>query len=284
MASLAAQSQSVRSLVITDNGSSDATVSRVTAIARSMPFPVGIVKSSNVGFAAGVLAAGQHSLVDASLPTLCINPDLELAAGALPAMLSCLYSDDRVGVVTAPLVGIDGEPDSASVRKLPKSGTASVYAVLGRLTPKRLRYNNLGMQEGTHSGPISSYAIEATTGALMLVNPSFRSADVGLFDTQYWMYGEDLQLCEDARVLGWKIMIAGVAPSLHIKGVSSGWPRSARSNKAFHDALRMYYDKNLSKGGMTDHLVHAGILVRYALTHLVGGIVRKKRDILEGVD
>lgn len=289
MRSLAAQSESVACLVIADNGSADDTVEIVKAIRADLPFPVVILRNANIGFAGGMRAAGQHAIVNGSIPTLCINPDLELAKDVLPTMLECINLGERVGVVTAPLVGLDGQPDSASIRKLPSLGLASVYAVLGKLTPARLRYNAVSRTPDRPAGrvefgSVGGRKIEATTGALMLANPDFRRAADGIFDTDYWMYGEDLQLCRDAQAHNWSVVIVDATPSLHVKGVSSGWPRSVTSNWAFHDAMHVYYDKNLSGGLIQNRLVHGGIAVRQRLIQLVGrlGRLRQKRWQTEG--
>jgi GT2 family glycosyltransferase len=221
--------------------------------------------------------AGRQTIVDQGLPTLCVNPDLELRAGTLRTMLNCIQNGDNIGVVTAPLVGVDGEPDSASIRRLPSLGMASIYAVLGRFTPAKVRYNRLAPTqrdlEFEFSGSTGKL-IEATTGALMLVHPDLRNPEDGIFDTDYWMYGEDLQLCHDARELGWRVAIVDEPPSLHIKGVSSGWPRSPASNRAFHDAMTLYFNKNLARGNLVDTFVRIGIRARLAFTMLTAAFAR----------
>jgi GT2 family glycosyltransferase len=185
-------------------------------------------------------------------------------------MLDLLNSDPTVGIVTAPLVMSDGKEDSASVRKLPTLGSAGLYAALGKLTPQRLRYNT----------PDFSYdesgvkTIQATTGALMLVNPDFRRSSQGIFDLDYWMYGEDLQLCQDARDENYKVLMIRHTPSLHEKGVSSGWPRSMKSNIAFHRAMFTYYQKNFTGTPLLTPIVYFAVQGRLTLSVVSGLLAR----------
>lgn len=265
------QGSSVASLVVMDNGSTDDTIERVKAVAPSVAFAVHTVSGSNVGFGRGINAAAKDERLDQSLPLLVINPDLRLSDEVLPTMLAELERNAKAGIVTAPLVREDGLPDTASARRLPTFGASVVYSVLGKRTPKLLRYNSKTADPDVNNAdPAQARIIEATTGALMLISPKFRSPSSGVFDEDYWMYGEDLQLCRDAIREGFATVMTAAQSSLHYKGVSSGWPRSWRSNKAFHDALFIYYKKNLSISPALDPLVWAAVQLRLLLSAGLG--------------
>lgn len=263
--SLADQNGSLDKLVIVDNGSVDNTVELVKSARKSAPFEIVIVLGENVGFARGINRAGEEAASSDS-PMLVINPDVELHRGVLAKMLEVLHSSPQTAVVTAPLIGSDGSPDSASIRTLPSLGGSALYSVLGRLTPGRLRYNS--REAASSASPVAGghKAIEATTGALMLIRQEFRKGGSKIFDEDYWMYGEDLQLCHDVKERGQLLMMINAPDSLHHKGVSSGWPRGARSNRAFHDAMFRYYKKNLSAGPFVDSLVYVAVNARLGLS------------------
>jgi N-acetylglucosaminyl-diphospho-decaprenol L-rhamnosyltransferase len=264
---LESQGPAVRRVVVVDNASTDETLVALQQIAQKSAMDIVVVANVNNGFAGGY-ARGGLEVLDSSLPTLCLNPDVELVHGSLNRMLEALQSNDRVAIVTSPLVTDTGEPDSASRRMLPTLGKAAVYAVLGRLTPSRFRYNRrdapLCVDTSLEPTQIGTTPIEATTGALMLVNPGFRPAVEGIFDQDYWMYGEDLQLCRDAAVEGWRILMAEGEPSVHLKGVSSGRPRGRKSNIEFHRAMYIYYRKNLNRHSIGKPLIGSAIFVRLA--------------------
>jgi hypothetical protein len=271
----------IAGVTVIDNGSADDTVARVRAAAKRASVPVEVFENSNVGFAGGYLAAAR-SAMPRGLPVLCLNPDVVLAREAVPAMLDVLGSFPDVAVVTVPLVERDGSPDTASRRRLPTLGASMVYSVLGRLTPASLRYNR---REGDRTrtrrtrGGTTATELQATTGALMLVAPDFRSLDEGIFDSDYWMYGEDLQLCADAAAAGRSVLMAEVQPSLHVKGVSSGRPRSFRSNWAFHVAMFRYAQKNLVRNGFALELLRIAVVGHFLLSEAkaVPSRVRRKR-------
>lgn len=275
-AGIARCSADIAGVTVVDNGSSDDTVSRVRAAADRSMVPVEVIENVNAGFAGGYLAASRSAL-PRHLPVLCLNPDVGLAEGAVAAMLDVLSTFPDAAIVTVPLVESDGSPDTASRRRLPTLGASVVYSLLGRLTPSALRYNRReGDCEVTYqtAGGVQVSALQATTGALMLVPADFRSLEEGIFDRGYWMYGEDLQLCADAARAGRPVLIAEVAPSVHLKGASSGRPRSHRSNRAFHDAMLRYAQKNLVPSGLALHLIRIGIAAHFLVTE--AGAVRAR--------
>ncbi|WP_104173224.1 glycosyltransferase family 2 protein [Arthrobacter sp. Y81] len=276
---LAEQSEWIEQVVVHDNGSGDDTVARVEAVSATCPdLTVTIIRADNVGFGQGIFGACQ-GLSDGELPTLCLNPDAVLSAGTVEKMLDTLNSDPLIGVVTAPLVRADGQLDSASVRKLPRFGSSLLYSAVGKLVPKRFRYNATtidDLESGLPGQKSPGHSvIEATTGALMLVNPQFRPSTQPIFDLEYWMYGEDLQLCKDAADEGYQVVIIDWPASLHLKGVSSGWPRGRTSNKAFHDALFLYYAKNMSRSWADRALARAAVSAKFTLSQAAGDFARR---------
>lgn len=276
-AGLEQQPERIAQVVLVDNDSTDGTVSTAERLATEASFPVRIVQGANVGFAAGY-RVGEAAVDDARLPVLCLNPDVELGPGIVAAMLAALANDPKVGVVTAPLTLENGEPDPASERTHPSLIGASVYALFGKLTPKRFRYN--AIESRTDDVSHRPREIDATTGALMLIRTEFRAAGQGIFDTDYWMYGEDLQLCLDAKHEGYTVvMIQEVPASVHVKGVSSGLPRRLKSNIAFHRAMYIYFGKNHASSPFTRAIVRAAIAVRLVLSVCSSGTVRLTRRL-----
>lgn len=280
--SLLVESAYISEVSLHDNGSVDDTLARVRAwLASNKGLRVKVTKGTNVGFSAGVYGACE-ALEDKSLPTLCLNPDAILSEHTLGELLNAMNSDSSIGIATTPLIMSDGQMDPSCVRTLPRFGSSVLYSLIGKLSPARFRYNAaklpdlasdpLGNNETTRS------VIEATTGALMLVNPRFRPASFPIFDLSYWMYGEDLQLCKDAAEEHFSVVMIHHTPSVHLKGVSSGWPRSSKANKAFHDALFLYFSKNFSRGPVDRLLGKLAIATRFGLSEVAGSIVRTRRD------
>lgn len=269
--SLLADGDLVAELIIVDNGSTDGTVQVAEGHLQTVTLKSRVVRSENNGFAGGYETARQQ--IHDDYPILCMNPDVALAPGSLSRLLQAAELP-QTAIATAPLRNRAGEEDSASRRKLPTLGSAALYAAFGRVLPKKLRYNSQ-VPSTRPDGPVltdgtPTSAIEATTGALMMLAPRFRTAKQTLFDLDYWMYGEDLQLCLDASRAGLQVLMVETQPSLHIKGASSGLPRSRRSDRAFHDALFKYYEKNLQRDKFERIVVRTAIEFRYLYSRLRG--------------
>lgn len=273
---LIANASAIERVVLVDNGSTDVTVEHLGRLREELPFPVSVVQSSNDGFAGGYATASRH--VADHGPVLCLNPDVSLAANVIADLVEAMESQPEFGVLTGPLLDETGSPDTASIRRLPRLGTATLYAAAGGLTPRRWRYNApVQLEDGGHGGE-GVRRIEATTGALMLVNPDFRDPRLPIFDTAYWMYGEDLQLCFDAAKGGWAVGMVDTATSTHAKGASSGKPRRLRSNLAFHRAMYTYYAKNLKRNRAEAVMVAGGVLGRGSLSIVTSTVTRSWRS------
>lgn len=276
---LVASASRITGLTLVDNGSEDGSRALADELARTAPIPVEVLPNDNDGFAGGYRAAGR-SVIRRGIPVLCLNPDVELSEDAIDHLLDAMNAVPQAAVVTLPLVESDGVPDTASRRRLPNLSGSIVYSLLGRFTPTSLRYNNLSSTEGRVLGRTQSdvavTSLEATTGALMLVDPAFRTLDDGIFDTDYWMYGEDLQLCRDALLEGRSVAMVECPPSIHVKGVSSGRPRSTFSNKAFHDAMYVYARKNLLSGRVLLAAFRLAVTAHFALSETLAAPKRRR--------
>lgn len=278
--SLNQQCGRIEQLVVVDNGSHDHTVEVVERACHLLSVEVTIVRSTNTGFAGGYETAAKH-IRNVSLPTLCVNPDVVLREGSVPKLLEAIETWPSIGIATLPLFDGSGE-DSACRRVLPTIGAAALYAVFRNFVPRPVRYNSRKnsiagairwLLDGTRVTPL-----EATTGALMLVAPTFRSVERPIFDTDYWMYGEDLQLCHDAKTESFEVVMVEDSHSFHNKGTSSGWPRSRRSNIAFHNAMVTYYRKNLRRSRLEALIVLSGIWGRQMVSLALASIVRACRS------
>jgi len=267
--SLRPDRNAIAQVVLVDNGSTDRSVEVAEQELATAGFSSVVVRSINTGFAGGYETARRAVAEDGTL--LCVNPDVELGAGVLQRLLEAA-SRPGVGIATAPLQNLEGVEDSASRRRLPTLAGASAYAVIGKLLPASLRYNSV-RRDDLSSGLIladgtRTTLVEATTGALMMLSPEFRTAASTIFDLDYWMYGEDLQLCLDAQRQRLSVLMIETVASTHIKGVSSGLPRSRQSDRAFHDALFTYYRKNLRRNRSEEAVVRLAIELRFHQSRL----------------
>jgi GT2 family glycosyltransferase len=99
--------------------------------------------------------------------------------------------------------------------------------------------------------------------------------EVGLFDRQFWMYGEDLDWCKRFAEAGWPILYDGSVTATHLKGASSGGRRPLVLDWHFHRSMQLYYRKHMGQSPrLVRFAVGAGIWSEFALS-VLGGLLRR---------
>jgi GT2 family glycosyltransferase len=171
---------------------------------------------------------------------LLLNPDVTVAPRCLENLAGFLEDHPDTGVVGPRLVRPDGSPDLAARRSFP-TPAASFYRMtaLSRLFPGSSRFNryNLGALD-----PTQEHEMDAGTGACLLVRRKALDG-VGLFDPDFFMYGEDLDLCYRIKAAGWKIWYVPSAMAVHVKGTATRQV-PMRMQYEFHRAMWIYHRKH----------------------------------------
>jgi GT2 family glycosyltransferase len=112
--------------------------------------------------------------------------------------------------------------------------------------------------------PETIHEIDAGTAACLLVR---RSAidQIGFFDPDYFMYGEDLDLCYRLKRGGWKIYFVPTATAVHIKGTSTRQATGPMLYE-FHHAMWIFHKKHYASTlpGIVNGLIWLGIWSRWA--------------------
>jgi GT2 family glycosyltransferase len=185
---------------------------------------------------------------------LLLNPDTELHAGALDALLDELRLRPEAGMIGARLLNTDGSLQYAAVHPLPTPWNAAFDSDRAR----RRWWNAKGRSAGTHA-----FEVEAVSGACMMMRgDAFRK--LGGFDPRYFMYAEDMDLCYRIHQTGLKILHAPQAVVTHHGGGSSGTQFSKFSSVMIREALAFYFK--------THHGPAAEML--YRLLIIVSAVVR----------
>jgi GT2 family glycosyltransferase len=136
---------------------------------------------------------------------------------------------------------------------------------LNRVFPHSARFNryNLGYvpEETTHE-------IDSGTAACLLVRRAAIDR-VGLFDPDYFMYGEDLDLCYRLKTAGWKVFYLPGAEAVHEKGASSR-QATMRNLFEFHRAMWTFHHKHYAEDlpAFGNGLIWLGIWLRWAVLSL----------------
>ncbi len=260
-------------VILLDNDSGDGTAEMVSGEYLNKPdiaAKTTFIQNSNEGFG----KANNRGIAQASGEyVLLLNPDTKLSPETLQVMLDFMKSRPDVGISTCKLVKGNGELDWACRRSFPDPWVSFFrLSGLSKLFPnsKTLAAYNL-----TYKSVDEETEVDSCVGAFMFISPACMKAIQG-FDTDYYMYGEDLDMCFRAKQAGFKVWYYPKTTTIHYKGQSS---RKApkRALYAFHDAMWIFYRKHLQQKypAPFNWLVYVGIWGRYYVK-LIQNMLRKE--------
>ncbi len=216
-------------VLVVDNGSKDGTLDWLQATS----YKLQAIANINNGFAAGnnigiKKSTGKYILL--------LNPDTKLEANTLQVMLDFMESRQDVGISGCKIIKPDGKLDLACRRRFPNPWNS-----FKRLFLKNNKdYNYSDVDEN------QSMEVDSVVGAFMMirrVRELENERNSGLLDEDYFMYGEDLELCWKYKKAGFKVWYFPKTFITHFKGASS---RKAPQKmlRAFHDAMWIFYKKH----------------------------------------
>ena len=241
-------------IIVVDNHSFDGSVKLVNSlINNSLINNKEIIKlilnKENFGFA----KANNQALRQAqSEYLLFLNPDTVVPQKTIPELISYLEKHQQVGAITPLLQLRNGRLDPACHRGFPTPWAAFCYfAGLEKLFPKSKIF---AQYHQTWQDLKTTHEIDACSGAFLLTRRRVLD-QIGLFDEQYFFYGEDLDLCYRIKQVGYQIIFYPQVKAIHYKGVSSGIrsesqditqvdkATSQRARTAASAAMAIFYDK-----------------------------------------
>ncbi len=199
---------------------------------------------------------------------LLLNPDSEVMSGTLSSMLDFMDQHQEVGVASCRVEKEDGSIDFASHRGFPTPWASFLYFIVGDSSLYHL--TNQDMEK--------PHEVDAIAGAFFLTRKSVLEK-TGLFDEDYFLYGEDLDLCYRIKQAGFKIMYVPDVKIIHHKGISSGIKKHSRdvttataeSKKkalnSFYETMKIFYKKHLEQKYpfFINWLVYLGIDLKWWL-------------------
>ncbi|MFC2029131.1 glycosyltransferase family 2 protein [Chloroflexota bacterium] len=230
---------------VVDNSSRDGSSDMVAS-----EFPhVHLIRAENRGYAAGnnlglryfgFLQAGGDTSATRMQYALLLNPDTVVPPSALADMLAFISERSEAAVAGPRLVREDGSLDRACRRSFPTPEVAAYrMSGLSRLFPTSRRFGRYNL---TYLSPEVTTEVDSVVGAFMLIRGQ-ALADIGLFDEQFFMYAEDLDLAYRLKQRGWQVWYNAGVTVLHYKGQSSR-QRSAFANRHFYQTMRAFHDKH----------------------------------------
>ena len=223
---------------VVDNASTDGSVE---AIRREFPAAKLIANRENRGFAR---ANNQALRLAGGDQILLLNPDTEIQPGALAILRRALGTLPDAVVVGPRVLRPDGRLDLACRRSFPSPGVALARLTgLSRLFPRArwvARYNL------TYTDPNQPAEIDCGTGAALLFDgKAFRA--VGYFDEDFFMYGDDLDVCFRLKAKGGRVYYVPDAVVIHLKGGTTR-QRPRPMLREFHRSMWLFYRKHYAHG------------------------------------
>lgn len=161
---------------------------------------------------------------------LILNPDTELKPGAVAAMMSALSAQSRIGLVGARLIDPDGAFQTSSTHPLP----GIFNTVLDCAFIRRLAWRVSG-----RSRRRSPFMVNAVSGACLMIRTSLFKK-IGGFNPRFFMYGEDVDLCQRVRTTGYEVCHVPMAEVVHHGGVSSASRGSGFSQVMIRQAVDVF--------------------------------------------
>jgi len=244
-------------LVVVDNASTDGSADAVRA---RHPEALVIANAENVGFAR---ACNQGWRAARAPLVLFLNPDAEVAPGAVETLASLLESRPAVGAAGPRTRGSDGTiqvstgPDLTPLAELRQRRLVRGVA--------RRDAHALAEAEALHA---REHEPAWVSGSCLVARRAALEA-VGGFDERFFLYEEDADLCLRLREAGWDVVFTPEAEVVHHLGRSmSKAPRRARLE--YHRSHRLYYAKH--NGPLSRAALRILLAARGALEWLEAGV------------
>ncbi len=245
-------------VVVVDNASHDGTV---PLLAPLFPWVEFIALSENIGFGRanniGIeRARGRYTLI--------LNPDTIISEDTIATMIGYMDEHPEVGICGCKVLNPDGTFQAQCRRGFPTPWVAftKLFGLQALFPRSRLfaQYNQ------SYRSPDETYYVDAVIGAFMFCRTEQLRA-IGGFDPDYFMYGEDLDLCYRMLKAGYKTAYVPTTTIIHFKGESA---RRSRINdvRVFYDAMVKFTRKHYGSKRWLLRLLQLGIRLRELVAHV----------------
>jgi len=184
-------------VVVVDNASSDGSA----AAAHGRPGTRLLDAGANLGFAAGANLGAGASNGD---PIVFLNPDAVLRPGALACLVEALAARPEAAIAGGGLAHEDGAWQPGAARFAPLAHLL-LDTTPGRLAARRRQ---------------APYVVDWVYGTFMAVRRA-PFTELGGFDADYFVYGEDMDLCDRARARGLSTLHVPAAVAVHGDNLSA---------------------------------------------------------------
>ena len=237
-------------IIVLDNGSNEPIIPEIKNF---FPEVEWLDSKENLGFGKGCNLAEKH----ATKPYLFfINPDTIISKNAFREMLKFMEEHPEAGTVGCRILNEDGSLQWACRRSFPTIVSAVSKTIgLAALFPKNKTLASYNM---TFADPDEMIEVDAVSGSFFCIRRDVYEKLNG-FDEDFFMYGEDLDLCFRTKQIGLHNYYTPVTNILHFKGQSCRTRRWG-SYVDFYKAMLIFVKKHKDLYFVPNFLVSFGIL------------------------
>lgn len=244
-----ALSKITHEIIVVDNASDDGSVE---FIRDKFPQIHLIVNKTNVGFSK---ANNEALKISKGKFILLINPDTIVSEDTINRMIYFLNQNPDAGLAGCKILNPDGSLQLACRRSFPGPWTSFCKVTgLSTLFPKSKLFAKYNL---TYLDENSTYEVDAISGSFMMMNREAYEK-VGGFDEQFFMYGEDLDLCYRIQKNGYKVYYYPGTQIIHYKGESTK-RSSLDETKYFYNAMNLFVKKHFSSFYLVEIILRTAI-------------------------
>ena len=253
-------------VIVVDNNSQDQSVEVLRSLFPNVHFValnenLGFGKANNIGIQR---SRGRYILL--------LNPDTLIQEDTLSVMTAYMDSTSSVGIAGCKVLNANGSFQVQCRRGFP--GPWASFCKLFGLQSLFPRSPLFAQYNQTFRDENETYTVDAVIGAFMFCRrePLFA---IGGFDEEFFMYGEDLDLCFRMKQFGFTTAYLPTTTIVHFKGESTR--RSAINEvKWFYHAMEVFARKHYGTSWLFLLFLRTGIYLRSVLAYLM----RYKRGVI----
>ncbi len=244
----------VHEVIVVDNASTDGSREYLESRFQWVRF---FWNRENRGFA---VANNQALTVATGQFVLFLNPDTILSEECLSKCIDHFRKHAKAGAIGIRMLDGSGTFLRESKRSFVTPLTAFYKLVgLANLFP---RSPTFARYHQGHLDPLKNHLTDVLAGAFMMVRRSVLQKTGG-FDEQFFMYGEDIDLCYRIRQAGYENHYLSHPPIIHFKGESTS-KHTLKYVRMFYGAMAIFAKKHYGgwRSGLFKTCIHFAIWTR----------------------
>ncbi len=222
-------------VIVVDNASTDQSAD---LIQETFPEVKLLRQSENRGFGAGNNIGARNA---SGKYLFFLNTDTILTCDLLPHLIEVMEKDSSIGIVGPRLLNSDGSLQLSTARSISFWGE---YQDL----KQKLDYRNLEQRSRIYEQFETMQEVDIVIGAALFMRKKLFES-LGGFDETFFMYFEESDLCQRAKLKGWKNIYVPSISLIHLGGYSVNKVADQlrleyrRSQLYYYQKHRPYYEQ-----------------------------------------